>query len=91
MHEQNIICSKTRLDGTTHEQTIICGQLFAGHVVSSRPMERKKKMHRMIIIIIGVLTCYNADFSTSLRVVKISQQLAHFTGYSDYHAGYSEC
>ena len=38
MHEQNIICSKTRLDGTTHEQTIICRQLFAGHVVGSRPM-----------------------------------------------------
>ena len=48
-HEQNIICSKTRLDGTTHEQTIICRQLFAGHVVGSRPMERETKMHRMII------------------------------------------
>ena len=50
-HEQNIIC-KTRLDGTTHEQTIICRQLFAGYVVGSRPMERKTKMHRMIIGII---------------------------------------
>ena len=49
MHEQNIICSKTRLDGTTHEQNIIRRQLFAGHVVDSRPMERKKKIHRMII------------------------------------------
>ena len=48
-HEQNIICSKTRLDGTTHEQTIICRQLFAGHVVDSRPMERQKKTHRMIM------------------------------------------
>ena len=48
-HEQNIICSKTRLDGTTHEQTIICGQLFSGHVVGSRPIKRKTKMHRMII------------------------------------------
>ena len=47
-YEQNIICSKTRLDGTTHEQTIICRQLFAGHVGGSRPMERKTKMHRMI-------------------------------------------
>ena len=37
-HEQNVICSKTRLDGTTHEQTIICRQIFAGHVVGSRPM-----------------------------------------------------
>ena len=45
-HEQNINCSKqqqTRLDGTTHEQTIFCWQLFADHVVGSRPMERKKK------------------------------------------------
>ena len=48
-HEQNIICSKTRLDGTTHEQTIIRKQLLAGHVVDSRPKERKKKTHRMII------------------------------------------
>ena len=48
-HEQNIICSKTRLDGTMHEQTIICRQLFAGHMVGSRPMERKEKMHQMII------------------------------------------
>ena len=51
MHEQIItcICSKTRLDGTAHEQTIICRQLFAGHVVDSRPIERREKMHRMII------------------------------------------
>ena len=33
MHEQNIICSKT----------LICRQLFAGHVVGSRPMKRKAK------------------------------------------------
>ena len=38
-HEQNIICSKT----------LICRQLFAGHLVSSRPMKRKEKIHRMII------------------------------------------
>ena len=28
-HEQSIVCSKTSLDSTTHEQTIICRQLFA--------------------------------------------------------------
>ena len=50
--EQIIICSKTPLDGTKHEQTSICRQLFAGHVEGSRPMERKK-MHRMIIHIIN--------------------------------------
>ena len=31
-HEQNIICSKTR----------ICRQLFAGHVVSSQPVKEGK-------------------------------------------------
>ena len=30
----------------------ICRQLFAGHMVGSRPMERREKMHRMIIIFI---------------------------------------
>ena len=32
-----------------HEQTIICRQLFAGHVVGFRPMKRKKNLLRMII------------------------------------------
>ena len=42
-HEQNIICSKT----------LICRQLlFAGHVVGSRPMKRKDKIHQMIISIL---------------------------------------
>ena len=40
--EQNIICSQTLLDGNAQEQTIICRQLFAGHVVGFRPMKRKK-------------------------------------------------
>ena len=35
-----------------HEQTIICSQLFAGHVVGFRPMKRKKNLHRMTIDII---------------------------------------
>ena len=42
-HEQNKICSKTHLDGTTNEQIIICWQLFAGHAVGSRLMNRKGK------------------------------------------------
>jgi len=41
-HEQNIIYSKT----------LICRQLFAGHMVSSRSKKRKEKIHRMMIIII---------------------------------------
>ena len=43
------ICNQTRLDDIAHEQTIICGRLFAGHVVGSRPMKREKKFRRMII------------------------------------------
>ena len=42
-HEQNI-CIKTHIDGTTREQTIISRQLFADHVVGSRPMKKKKKL-----------------------------------------------
>ena len=45
MHEQNIFCSQTQLGDIAHEQTIISGQLFAGHVVGARPMKRKKNLH----------------------------------------------
>ena len=48
-HVQNNICSQTQLDGIAREQTIICRQLFAGHVVGSRPMKREKNLLRMII------------------------------------------
>ena len=51
-HVQNIICSQTQLDGIAHEQTIIFRQLFAGHVMGSRPMKRKKNLLRMIIAFI---------------------------------------
>ena len=54
-HEPNIICSQTKLDDIAHKQTIICRQLFAGHVVSSRPMKRKKKLQRMIIWFLYVM------------------------------------
>ena len=54
-HEQNSICSQKHLDDIVHEHTIICRQLFAGHVVGSRPMKRKKHLHRMIRCIMGDL------------------------------------
>ena len=59
-HVQNIICSQTQLDGIAHEQTIICRQWFAGHVVGSRPMKRKKNLLRMKITFIDVylLLCF---------------------------------
>ena len=50
-HGQNIICSQAQLDDIAHEQTITCRQLFAGHVVGSRSMKRKKNLLRMIILI----------------------------------------
>ena len=47
-HAQNIICSKTRSDGTTHEQTIICRQLFVDNLVGSLPMKSTQKIHLVI-------------------------------------------
>ena len=39
------ICqSQTQLDDIVHEQTIICRQLFAGHVEGFQPMKRKKNL-----------------------------------------------
>lgn len=50
MHEQNIIFSKSHLDSTTYEQTIICGQLFAGHVVGykAEPHTQKTSLDRSV-------------------------------------------
>ena len=44
-HEQDIICSQTQVDDIAHEQIIIIRQLFAGHMVDSWPMKRKKNLH----------------------------------------------
>ena len=54
-HEQNSICSPQKLNDIAHEHTIICRQLFAGHIVGSRPMKRKKHLHRMMIPFIVLL------------------------------------
>ena len=59
------ICSETQVDDIAYEQTIISRQLFAGHVVGSQPMKRKKNFLRNIIIfslINSVGVCF-ADFS----------------------------
>ena len=37
-----IFQSQTQLDDIAHEQTIICRQLFVGHVVGFWPMKRRK-------------------------------------------------
>ena len=42
--------SQTQLDDVAHEQTIICRQLFAGHVEGSLPIKRKKNLPQIIMI-----------------------------------------
>ena len=43
------------MDDIADEQTIICRQLFPGHVVGSRPMKGKKNLHWMITVVIRAL------------------------------------
>ena len=57
MHEQNIISSETQFYDVAHERTIICWQLFAGHVVGFQPMKRKKNLHQIIIVIPNSAQC----------------------------------
>ena len=45
-----LFAAKTQLNDIAHKQTIICGQLFVGHVVGSPPVERRKSFYRMIIL-----------------------------------------
>ena len=45
--------SQTQLDDIVHEQTIICRQLFAGHVEGFWPMKRKKNLLQMILMIMA--------------------------------------
>lgn len=40
--------SQTQLNDIANEHTIISRQLFAGLMVDSRPMKRKKNLHQMI-------------------------------------------
>ena len=63
VHNINIF-SQTQLEGIAHEQTIICRQLFAGHVVGSQPMKRKKNLPR--IIVITILLCCSLPVPLSL-------------------------
>ena len=47
-HEQNVIGRQTQLTDIVYEHTIISRQLFAGLMVDSWPMKRKKNLHQMI-------------------------------------------
>ena len=66
-HEQNIICSQTKLDDIAHEQTFICRQLFAGHVLGCLPMKRKKNLQRMITIIIIIIIWKPVGFPSGVE------------------------
>ena len=94
--EQNIFCSQTLLDGIAHEKTIICRQLFAGHVVGSRPMKRKKSLLRMIIVIFYIKTNekHNQEtrFSSSgnfyINPSRLNQNQGSFTRFGSSGRGY---
>ena len=43
------------MDNIEHEQTIICRQLFADHVLAFRPVKGKKNLHWMITVVIREL------------------------------------
>ena len=77
-HVQNIICSQTKsqtqLDGIAHEQTIICTQLFAGHVMGSRPMKRKKNSLRMVVSNIQLKIQLNLSSMATLE----TEESGHF-------------
>ena len=49
--------SQTQLDDIAHEQTIICRQLFAGHMVGSRPMKKKKNLRWIITPSVSIVPC----------------------------------
>ena len=68
-HEQNIICSQTQLDDIVHGQTIICRQLFAGHVVGFWPMKRKENLHWMIIVVTTLLKPIFLTFALIIALI----------------------
>ena len=51
--------AKSLLDTYVHEQTIICRQLFIGHMVGSGPMKKegKNEVNDDKIIVISFLIC----------------------------------
>ena len=74
-HVLNIICSQRQMDGIVHEQTIICRQLFAGHVVGSRPMKRKKNLLRMIMKVIILVQGFYPQKINFLMDVVLNNEL----------------
>ena len=73
IHELNIICSQTKLDDIVHEQTIFGRQLFAGHVVGSRPMKRKKICNEWLFNLLTRLQM--SRFPTAIKLKGNTTQL----------------
>ena len=100
-HEQNIICCQTELDDVAYEQTIICMQLFACHVVGCRPIKRKKNLHRMTMVVVFLLlrrkcyrdmfvACvYNDNVLQVLRAIKDLPQLLSLCTLDSCLTGFS--
>ena len=79
------------MDDIAHEQTIICKQLSAGHVVGSRPLKRKKHFHRMfkcLIVVAGTVDAFTAlecevVYQPAFSAPQETDFLLHVTGGSD--------
>jgi len=78
-HEQNITCSKTLLDGTRYEQTMICRWLFAGHAISFpealSPLTSGRKLTAVGATISGMRHRYRLHSKTG------SAEFGYFLGY----------
>ena len=70
-HEQNSICCEKQLNDIAHEHTILCRQLFVGHVVGSQPMKRKKHLHQIII------TFSSGMYRGGIKLHKLFVQTGH--------------
>ena len=63
-----------------HEQTVICRQLFASHVVGFRAMKRKKNMHQMIIRIEPKRLSEKAVYSRPRSIYQYSNMAPRLSG-----------
>ena len=84
-HGQNIICSQAQLDDIAHEQTIICRQIFAGHLVGSRSMKRKKNLQRMIKTVTDALNFYKQANSMTMSPEKLVMSVNGRKAYASQH------
>ena len=70
------------LDANVHKQTIVCWQLFVGHVVRSGPMRSKEKMNRMLTSFI----LSSVVFLTSYKENPPSEYNLNITNYRCFSA-----